>query len=175
MQYLKDGRSVIVRAIKEEDAEGVLEYYDIISKESDFLSFGSEGPGLTLEGERELIKRYKEKRSFNLIFEIGGEIAGLTSITVREDRVRLHHYSVLGISALKKYWGFGLGNIMMDATIAEAKKRGLVKINLEVRVDNTVGINLYKKFGFEVEGKIKKALLINGVYYDNYLMGKELD
>lgn len=171
---LKDGRSVTCRYIEEKDAQDVLNYFNQIGKESNFLSFGSEGPGLTVEMQMEDIKKIKNKKSFYLIFEVEKEIAGIVSIRVREDRKWLMHCGNLGISCLKKYWGLGLGNIMMETTIEESKVRGLKKINLETREDNDIAISLYKKFGFKGEGLVTKNLLIDGVFYNTYLMGLEL-
>lgn len=36
-------------------------------------------------------------------------------------------------------------------------------------------INLYKKFGFEVEGLIRRSFFVNGTYYNAYHMGKIID
>lgn len=173
-KILKDGREVTCRHIEEKDAQDILSYLNQIGKESNFLSFGSEGPGLTLEVQLEDIKKIKNKKSFYLIFEIDKEIAGVVTIRVREDRKWLMHCGTLGISCLKKYSGLGLGNIMMEATIEESEVRGLKKINLETREDNDIAISLYKKFGFKGEGLVTKNFLIDGVFYNTYLMGLEL-
>jgi len=39
---------------------------------------------------------------------------------------------------------------------------------------NHAGINLYKKYGFEIEGIKKCAMLVNNVYVDEYYMAKIL-
>lgn len=173
-RVLKDGRDVTWRYIEERDAQDTLDYLNQVGKESNFLSFGSEGPGLTLEMHLEDIKKIKNAKSFYLIFEVEKEIAGVVSIRVREDRKWLMHCGNLGITCLKKYWGLGLGNIMMESTIEETKARGLKKINLETREDNEVAIALYKKFGFKGEGLLSKNFLIDEIFYSTYLMGLEL-
>ncbi len=48
---------------------------------------------------------------------------------------------------------------------------GLEKIELEVFSNNEKGIALYKKYGFEEEGRIKKAFLVDGKYHDGLIMG----
>ena len=62
----------------------------------------------------------------------------------------------------------------IQEALEKAKEGGLTKVNLDVRIDNEKAIHLYEKFGFEKEGTIKKCLFIDGVYYDNYIMGREV-
>lgn len=47
----------------------------------------------------------------------------------------------------------GLGRALTEAMIAEAEKRGLEQISLEVRVSNEPAIALYRSFGFYEAGK----------------------
>jgi len=48
-----------------------------------------------------------------------------------------------------EYRGQGYGTKLMELFLSEMKKRNVLEITLEVRVDNTVAIRLYEKFGFE--------------------------
>lgn len=40
---------------------------------------------------------------------------------------------------------------------------------------NLAGIALYKKMGFEIEGRKRHSLRVNGAYVDEYYMSKLLD
>jgi putative acetyltransferase len=42
----------------------------------------------------------------------------------------------------------------------------LLRIELDVTVDNEKAINLYQSFGFEIEGTKKYAIIKNGKYAD---------
>lgn len=42
----------------------------------------------------------------------------------------------------------GLGARLLQALLDDAKERGLVKVGLEVRVDNAPAIAMYERFGF---------------------------
>ena len=44
-----------------------------------------------------------------------------------------------------------------------------------VREDNHAAVALYKKAGFEIEGRIKRAMKVDGIYYDFLYMGKLID
>ena len=47
----------------------------------------------------------------------------------------------------------GIGQILLQELFKLAKENGLVKINLEVNINNTPAIKLYEKNGFEIVGK----------------------
>lgn len=49
----------------------------------------------------------------------------------------------------KEYWGKGLGQIILDLTIAKAIQSGLLNIYLTVIKDNLRAIKSYTKAGFE--------------------------
>jgi len=75
----------------------------------------------------------------------------------------------------KRYWGLGIGSLLLDALIEWAREGGVIKkINLRVRADNGRAIALYQSKGFVNEGTIRKEIFLNGTYFDNHLMGLEL-
>jgi ribosomal-protein-alanine N-acetyltransferase len=45
-----------------------------------------------------------------------------------------------------------IGSTLLEAAIEEIKKKGLLKISLELRKKNKAAMRLYKLFGFEVSG-----------------------
>jgi len=57
----------------------------------------------------------------------------------------------LGICVRKSSCGKGLGVLMMDALIKEAKTRGITRIDLSVDADNTGARKLYERYGFVFE------------------------
>lgn len=59
------------------------------------------------------------------------------------------------------YRGCRIASGLMDMILALAAEKRLRGITLEVRAGNIAAISLYKKFGFEVEGRRK------GYYSDN--------
>jgi putative acetyltransferase len=48
----------------------------------------------------------------------------------------------------------------------------LTRVELSVYTDNTAGVALYKKFGFEVEGTHRRYAFRNGQYVDAYSMAR---
>ncbi len=70
-------------------------------------------------------------------------------------------YSVLdsaeitGIAVIPDRRKEGIGSMLVGAIIAEAKRRGVSALHLEVRETNSAAIGLYKKFNFVADGKRK--------------------
>lgn len=170
---LKNEKKLVIRLAEEKDAEGLLVHINQAGRETDFLGFGKEGYDKDIEDEKKYIKSFTPK-NFMLVAVIDDEIIASCSIGAREERIRLKHMGNLGICVQKKAWGIGVGKYLMEYALEKAKEGGLTKVNLDVRIDNEKAIHLYEKFGFEKEGTIKKCLFIDGVYYDNYIMGREV-
>ena len=53
------------------------------------------------------------------------------------------------VSIRKEFQGMKLSNILMNDLLSRVDLLNVIKINLEVRVDNFRAINLYKKYGFK--------------------------
>lgn len=72
----------------------------------------------------------------------------------------------------KSYWGKGIGfeacKLLIEFGFKTLKLR---KIYLAVYESNPGAKKLYEKLGFVLEGTLRKHVLVNGNYYDKYLMG----
>jgi ribosomal protein S18 acetylase RimI-like enzyme len=84
---------------------------------------------------------------------------------------RLKHRASMGMGVQKNYRGQGLGSKLMKAALDHAKQIGLEKVELQVYTTNVGAIALYKKFGFEEEGVIRKYRKMDGKYFDAMMMG----
>jgi putative acetyltransferase len=80
------------------------------------------------------------------------------------------HIGVLGIALLPEARGCGLGAQLLQAAIGKSWARGLTRIELSVRADNLKAKALYERFGFEHEGLLRRASLIDGIYHDAHAM-----
>jgi RimJ/RimL family protein N-acetyltransferase len=58
----------------------------------------------------------------------------------------------------------------MNATLQQARDAGFVRIEFDVRADNSRAIALYEKVGFVREGMVRDALFVDGAYYDAITM-----
>ena len=72
--------------------------------------------------------------------------------------------------------GKGIGSALMKAVIEMADNwLNLKRLELEVYTDNTAAIKLYEKFGFEIEGTLRKHAFRAGKYVDSYAMARIID
>ncbi|MDE6758216.1 MAG: ribosomal protein S18-alanine N-acetyltransferase [Clostridia bacterium] len=78
---------------------------------------------------------------------VDGEVVCSYSFNVILDEGDINNLSV------KKSWrGNGVGNLLMEDMIKCAKDRNVDALTLEVNENNKVAINLYKEYGFSIEG-----------------------
>lgn len=165
---------ISIREARPEDARELLRFIHQISFESDFLSFGPGEFDLNEEQEAEFLRRSLEcsNRIYMVAFE--GEKAIGTVNFSGGSRPRTCHSGELGLSVARSHWGQGIGTRLLQHLIAWAEAHATVdKLQLQVRVDNDRAIALYQRLGFEHEGTIKRAMAIDGVYYDSHLMGRD--
>ena len=64
----------------------------------------------------------------------------------------------------------GLGTAMVKHLLGIARAKRLRKVWLLVSTDNDRAVHVYKKAGFEIEGKFFKERLVEGKYRNEYRM-----
>ena len=157
-----------------EDAAAVVDFLNDVAGETDYLTFGLGDFPLTTAQETLTILDCLEKNTcLMLLAKLHGEIVSQLFLDVPSS-IRLNHIGSIGISVRKKYWGMSIGTQMILLAIDWAKEKKITKLQLQVRTDHVNAIHLYKKLGFQIEGKITRAVRIDGHYFDNYEMGCEL-
>lgn len=147
-----------------------------LSDESDNLPFTSEDFGITAGHLQSYIESLNERdNSIFLVARDEGSVVGFAYLEGGR-RARTHHCANLGIGILKTYQGIGIGQALVEQLITYAQgTESIAKIDLQVRKDNVRAVNLYKKFGFAVEGVNRRALFIENSFYDYIMMGKIID
>jgi RimJ/RimL family protein N-acetyltransferase len=112
-----------------------------------------------------------EKNIF-LVAEVEGEIVGFTRLEGSK-LSRFRHKAEFGICISKKYWGHGIGKVLLENILMYADTVGIEKISLTVVETNTKAIQLYKRNGFLEEGiLIKDRIHKDGNYYNTVIMGR---
>ncbi|MEX3623039.1 N-acetyltransferase family protein [Viridibacillus arvi] len=169
---LKNGNEVTIKEATKNDAQQMINFYNVVGGETDFLSFGKNEFNRDVEEYKKFIDSTSlEQNSIILIATLKDEIIGIASInSSQKDRTK--HVGTLGIVVSEQLVGQGLGRKLMEELINWATSNGVTKkISLVTREDNTFAIELYEKLGFEKEGLLKKDNFINGVYYNTLVMG----
>ncbi|MBY7026335.1 GNAT family N-acetyltransferase [Clostridium botulinum] len=171
---LKDETECILRSPDEQDAEKMIEYLKMTSKETYFMVRYPEEIKITVNEEREHLKNNLiSDKDIMIAAFVNDELADNASISCVRNHIKLKHRAVFGISIKEKYWNNGVGSILIKTIIEQAKKMGYEQIELGVFADNKKAQILYKKYGFEIWGTTKNAYkLKDGTYRDEIIMGK---
>lgn len=166
---LRDGRRVRIRPLREDDSEGLHGMYQSMS--DDALKW-SMAPYT-----EETIDRWigDMPNLISLVAVHGGEIIGYASVR-KFTHPRLAGTGDLNIYIHQDYQGAGLGTALMVMLLNAANEQSLHRINLEVVADNETAVHLFRKFGFNVEGRRVEAYKAqDGGLHDILLMGKTLN
>jgi RimJ/RimL family protein N-acetyltransferase len=80
------------------------------------------------------------------------------------------HKAELSMTVHDGYQDKGIGTAILKHLLEIAKVKGLRKVGLTVNTDNDKAIHLYKKVGFEIEGKLAEEHYYDGKFKDVYRM-----
>ena len=173
---LPNAQTLILRPAIPQDAAAFLQYIEQVAGETDFLTFGPGEFGGSEECQRQTyaLALITDNELF-LMAEINGRIVG--NLAFRGlCRPRVEHSGEFGITILQEFWGLGIGRYLIEYLIGWARAGGIVrKINLRVREDNIRGQKLYKRLGFNEEGRISRDFFYNNRFYDSIFMGLPVD
>ncbi|MDO4451568.1 MAG: GNAT family protein [Lachnospiraceae bacterium] len=155
-----------------EDAKEIVDFYNYVGGETSFLSFEKDEYPLDVEAQKESIKETNESPINTMLLAIvDGKIVGIGTIS-SSHKIKSRHSGELGIVVVQEYQGKGIGSSIIQQLIDWAKGNGVTtRIQLDTRTDNELAVKLYQKFGFEIEGCLKNSTLLDGKYYDLYVMG----
>ena len=101
--------------------------------------------------EKELLN---DKASY-VVIKLGNTVVGFGGIWIILDEA-----NITNIAVHPKYRGNHFGDIIVQNLTKTALDLNATSMTLEVRISNIAAINLYKKYGFTIEGTRKN-------FYDN--------
>jgi RimJ/RimL family protein N-acetyltransferase len=168
----KDGRIVIIRPARTSDAAEIARRMASVVKEGIYLEEEPDTLPTDREQEQE-IRKIREDGGLYAVAEVDGKIAGVALL--RRGPLEMNcHVAKFRMWLVPGYRGLGLGKKLMEYVIDGARARGVEKISLDVFSNNERAIGLYKKFGFRVEGRLKRQYVLEGRYVDEIVMGLSL-
>lgn len=172
---LKNGSLIKICYPKWQDLDSLLEYVNAISAEDTFSDLSGEVFS-KYEESQFLAGKFIEMENENgvtLFAFVDQKIVGICGVSRNnQHRSRGYHRANLGLSIAKEYRNLGIGKILLQETIENAKKNiiGLKLIELEVVKINQTALNLYSKLGFKIVGEISGACFYKGNYEDVIIM-----
>lgn len=66
-------------------------------------------------------------------------------------------YYIDSLAVYPEYRTCGVGSRLMKVAHLKSRKQGIKKTSLIVKTENKVALNLYKKLGYSIRGRLKKA------------------
>jgi ribosomal protein S18 acetylase RimI-like enzyme len=84
------------------------------------------------------------------------------------------HVATVGMAVERSWRGRGVGSALMAAALRWAEGNRVEKVSLEVYPTNEAAVALYRKFGFEEEGRLARQSRKTYGYEDELIMSKFL-
>lgn len=118
-------------------------------------------------------KIWRERVENTLFAFYGGQPVGLIG-HIRQARIKQRHIvHIVGFFVKDEFKGLGIGEMLLRDLIEKISTYpDVTKISLGVVSTQKRAMKLYRKYGFEVVGVLKKELRVGDFYYDQILMEK---
>jgi putative acetyltransferase len=108
-----------------------------------------------------------------LVACVDGAVVGSVGLLTHPRALRRRHVGEIGISVHDAWHRRGVGRALLKAAVDLADNwLGLTRLELTVFTDNAPAIELYKRFGFEIEGRLRRFAFRDGAYVDAYAMAR---
>ncbi len=164
---LRDGRKVVLRPARMEDAESTMRNVNRIGREGIYIMV-EEVPDL--ESERRWLEEFDGVRNVLIVAVDRGEVIGAADChagAFPKDR----HVGGIGIAIQDGWREAGLGRRLMERILEWMRARGFAKAELAVFATNVRARRLYESLGFGEEGVRRRHVRIGDDYVDEILMG----
>ena len=172
----RKGTEIIIRYPTINDVSLLLDFINEISQEQTYIRF--QGEILSIDEETKYLKSFLDKieknRAVKLMVFHGNKMIGVSDIDMY-DKIQ-SHVGLFGIIIAKNYRGEGIGKLLMELVIDEAKKniQELKMITLTCFANNPIGPPLYKKMGFVEHGFLPQGCKHKGQLVDYIYMYKKI-
>lgn len=163
-----------VREALPADAPALVDVIMTINEETEFLGTSEDRPMWAENPEQGLAEMRGRGTGVYFIALAGGEIVGfLGAFPGNFARTRgIVYVAHVGLRAAHR--GRGIGPRFFEAIEAWARARSARRLELRVDAANPRALALYRGAGFEIEGRVPDASLIDGAWHEHYWMSKPL-
>ena len=164
----------IIKPITVDDAEAYLNLRAQLDTETKFMLLEPGERKITIEQERERLAALLAVDN-SMVFLALNDGKPIGFLWANGGLYRRNHHTVhIVIGIREAYTNQGIGTRLFQACEAWARERGLHRLELTVMTNNHLGIALYRKMGFQIEGTASHALRVDGEFVDLHYMSKLL-
>ena len=115
--------------------------------------------------------RLAEPLVHTLVAESVGEVVGY--VRLKQGKGKGSHAGEISTVAFHPdFQRKGIGRQLVEEILTVAAGFGLKRIRLTVHEDNDAAIRLYRRMGFEIEGREREAVKRDGKFIDLLIMGR---
>ncbi|WP_113930003.1 GNAT family N-acetyltransferase [Bacillus sp. P14.5] len=165
---------MIVREAATGDAEKLINLIKEVEASSKFMLMEPGERKTTAEEQRKQLGRIQEQDNATvLVAEKEGRLAGYL-FAIGGNTIRTKHSAYIAIGISKPCRGQGAGTLLFKRLEEWAMNHSITRLELTAVTENEEGTALYRKRGFEIEGRKRNSLVIEGSYFDEYYMSKLL-
>ena len=108
------------------------------------------------------------------VAEVDGQLVGMVGFGRGHWPKTRHGGMVWGVYVRPDWRALGVAGALLEACAEWARANGVVVMRLGVATINTPAIRCYERCGFSIYATEAKAICHDGVYYDEFLMDRQL-
>jgi len=165
---------ITVRVPRELDIDALVELVNTLAAEAPLLFVTPIDPAHAQADMRAYLATVASSdNQIVLVAEHGGRLAGLATAAGGIHPAR-RGVAEIGIGVRSSHRGLGIGHALMDAVEAWARTTRIHRLQRPVAAGNEAAISLYRKAGFEIEGVLRRSVVVEGSPVDQYMMAKLL-
>jgi putative acetyltransferase len=164
-----DEPAFVVRPARPQDSETFVELWRAVAAERRFIRTERVDRSIRYY-RRRFFRRTWENDQATLVAVHDDRVVGHLHIA-REDNPVTRHVASLGMTVAADWRHKGVGSALMAEAIRWARSMGVEKLALSVYPDNDAALGLYRKFGFEQEGRLTGHSKKSIGYRDEIVMG----
>jgi RimJ/RimL family protein N-acetyltransferase len=161
----------MVRPSRSGDARSFLDLYRAVVAEGRYIRTETVLRGLR-HHRRRLAKSWDDEQA-SVVALNGDRVIGHLSIS-REEHPVTRHIASIGMMVAPEWRGRGVGTALMTEALRWAREAKVEKLALSVYPDNAAALALYRRFGFEAEGRLSGHSKKRLGYFDEIVMGRWL-
>ncbi len=159
-----------IRRRTEHDGAALLELFN----EERFQHFGTAMERFASIEDLEIWLDGLGRARFEIIGEVDGKAIGYGRLQAFGDRQNHSGWIFLGVR--EAFQRRGIGSALLQSLLSTGDiLAGLQRIQLTVFSDNDVAIQLYRRFGFEIEGRHRRFLRRGTEFVDAFTMARIVD